>query len=403
MSHPLIDRAVRASRVLREWGGYSVLLLALVLGLGTSGDWALRGLVTAYDDALVRTPIDNLADETPPMRANQSARAVAREDEARSTAEGFDHARPSPRLFGRIDEIEAERVKASVSERVVAEGSTNWYSGTGHTYTTICVRLCDGAHFPVSYSTTRGRFANDERICKARCAAPARLFVYPNPGGSAETAVDRSGHSYVALPTAFQYKRETTPACSCRPAAWEEASRARHRHYAAAEVGGRSVAEQAASTAAATEQSSASGQRAALQIVNRPHSSGEAWTGTQTASLSADTRVPDVTPLAVATEVATPKPVELVAAAPLAAAPVVAKPVKVATLPSAKKRKTAPGNKRARPSELEAGLFSIGATVGPPGRLELGNFEVRLWGRGPNSVLAPRGSTAGDIFARNFY
>lgn len=383
------------------------MVLALVLGLSMSSDWALRGLVNAYDDALVRTPIDSVADEAPRMRVAQPARAVAKEDEARSTAEGFDHARPSPRLFGRIDEIEAERVKASVSDRVVAEGSANWYSGSGHTYTTLCVRLCDGAYFPVSYSTTRGRFANDERICKSRCAAPARLFVYPNPGGSAETAVDRSGHSYVALPTAFQYKRETTPACSCRPAAWEEASRARHRRYAAAEVGGRSVAEQAATTVAVTEQLSASGQQSTvLQSANRTNNSDEAWSGTQTASLSADTRVPDVTPLAVATEVAAPKPVELVTTSPPAATPVIAKPVKVATVPVSKKRKAATGHKRDRsmPRELEAVEVSIGGAAVPlRGGLHLDKADVRLWGRGPNSVLAPRGNTAGEIFARNFY
>jgi hypothetical protein len=41
----------------------------------------------------------------------------------------------------------------------------------------MCVRLCDGFYFPVSFSTLGSRFPEDEAKCKDQCAAPAELFV----------------------------------------------------------------------------------------------------------------------------------------------------------------------------------------------------------------------------------
>ena len=51
------------------------------------------------------------------------------------------------------------------------------------TFRTVCVRTCDGAYFPVSFATVQGRFADDEKTCKALCpATEASLFAYRNPG-----------------------------------------------------------------------------------------------------------------------------------------------------------------------------------------------------------------------------
>jgi hypothetical protein len=52
----------------------------------------------------------------------------------------------------------------------------------GGTYRTLCVRLCDGFYFPISYSTRRGRFAGDAKQCEQSCPAGSRLFVHRNPG-----------------------------------------------------------------------------------------------------------------------------------------------------------------------------------------------------------------------------
>ncbi len=57
------------------------------------------------------------------------------------------------------------------------------------TYRTLCVRLCDGYYFPVSFSTLPSHFPQDAEICSSKCAAPAELYYYPNPGGSVDQSV----------------------------------------------------------------------------------------------------------------------------------------------------------------------------------------------------------------------
>lgn len=94
------------------------------------------------------------------------------------------------------------------------------------TYRTVCVRSCDGAYFPISFATVPGRFADDERACKAQCpAADATLFTYRNPGEDMNQAVSVNGQPYSALPNAFKYRTEFNPSCSCKAAGqtWADA------------------------------------------------------------------------------------------------------------------------------------------------------------------------------------
>jgi Protein of unknown function (DUF2865) len=85
------------------------------------------------------------------------------------------------------------------------------------TYRTVCVRTCDGAYFPISFATVPGRFADDERACKAQCpATEATLFMYRNPGEDMNQAVSLNGQNYTALPNAFHYRTEFNPTCSCK-------------------------------------------------------------------------------------------------------------------------------------------------------------------------------------------
>lgn len=100
------------------------------------------------------------------------------------------------------------------------------------TYRTVCVRLCDGYFFPISFSATPDRFAADEASCNARCSSGARLYVYPNPGGEPEDMRDVRGQPYTALKTAFLFRTTYVEACTCKPHPWEEASLKRHRAYA---------------------------------------------------------------------------------------------------------------------------------------------------------------------------
>ncbi len=100
------------------------------------------------------------------------------------------------------------------------------------TYRTVCVRLCDGYFFPISFATTPDRFAADEALCRSRCASSAKLYVYPNPGGEPEQMTDTRGQPYTALKTAFLFRTNYDAGCTCKPHPWDEASQDRHRAYA---------------------------------------------------------------------------------------------------------------------------------------------------------------------------
>jgi hypothetical protein len=87
----------------------------------------------------------------------------------------------------------------------------------GGGYRTLCVRTCDGYYFPISFSTSAGHFAEDEQACHAQCpATETALYSHRNPGEDVAQAVSTAGRLYKDLPNAFRYRREMTPACSCR-------------------------------------------------------------------------------------------------------------------------------------------------------------------------------------------
>jgi len=90
------------------------------------------------------------------------------------------------------------------------------------TYRTVCVRLCDGYFFPVSFSTLPNHFQRDEEVCHSKCAAPAALYYHQNPGAGMEQAVDaRSNAPYTQLKSAFRYRKEYVNGCSCKMAEYQ--------------------------------------------------------------------------------------------------------------------------------------------------------------------------------------
>jgi len=105
---------------------------------------------------------------------------------------------------------------------------TRRYNGT---YRTVCVRLCDGYYFPVSFSTTRDRLDDDERACSSRCNAPTKLYFYSAEDGSPETMVDRQGRKYADLNTAFVYRTTYDKSCQCRAQPWSDEAKQRHAMY----------------------------------------------------------------------------------------------------------------------------------------------------------------------------
>lgn len=104
------------------------------------------------------------------------------------------------------------------------------------TYRTVCVRLCDGYNWPISFATTSENFERDSKICESSCATAARLYVHQNPGQDPEEMADLKGKPYSSLSVAYRYRKEFVPSCRCKPDPWDEASLARHRSYAELEA-----------------------------------------------------------------------------------------------------------------------------------------------------------------------
>jgi hypothetical protein len=102
-------------------------------------------------------------------------------------------------------------------------GPTNQFGNLPFaTYRTLCVRLCDGYYFPVSFSTLPNHFQRDAQVCQTQCAAPAELFYHQNPGGAVEQAVSVSSQQpYSSLKSAFRYRKEFVQGCSCKQAEYK--------------------------------------------------------------------------------------------------------------------------------------------------------------------------------------
>lgn len=87
------------------------------------------------------------------------------------------------------------------------------------TYRTLCVRLCDGYYFPVSFSTLPNHFQRDSEVCQSKCAAPAALYYHQNPGAGVEQMVSASTNQpYTQLKEAFLYRKKYVDGCSCKQA-----------------------------------------------------------------------------------------------------------------------------------------------------------------------------------------
>ena len=103
-------------------------------------------------------------------------------------------------------------------------------------YRTLCVRMCDGYYFPISYATDSGGLAHDAQACAAACGSEARLFYHPNPGGTVDKMIDLTGRTYASYPVAFRYRKKLVDGCHCRPQPWAPSELARHRSYTAGQT-----------------------------------------------------------------------------------------------------------------------------------------------------------------------
>jgi len=108
-------------------------------------------------------------------------------------------------------------------------------------YRSVCVRLCDGFFYPISFATYSSRLAQEQDQCQSSCAAPAELYVYRNPGQEIEQAISLNGSAYMDLPVALKYRKSYVTGCSCKQAEYNpteiEAANKRAEAEAAAQPG----------------------------------------------------------------------------------------------------------------------------------------------------------------------
>lgn len=97
---------------------------------------------------------------------------------------------------------------------------------------TVCVRLCDGYFWPISFATSGENFERDQAVCENSCSSPAKLYVYENPGQESEQMVSLKGQPYTKLSTAFQFRTKLDQSCKCNAHPWEQEAVDRHRKYA---------------------------------------------------------------------------------------------------------------------------------------------------------------------------
>jgi hypothetical protein len=77
----------------------------------------------------------------------------------------------------------------------------------------VCVRLCDGAYFPVS---SGAREASDEAICRGLCPdADTAVYLEPRRSDDIADAVSKTGRPYSELPTALRYRTAFDKTCLC--------------------------------------------------------------------------------------------------------------------------------------------------------------------------------------------
>lgn len=453
-------------RIWASAGSSSLLSFAAYLALVGVGGFGLGSLALSsarvamtVADAIALEAEDAGEDALPdmPRASNALPDKWDLSQPSNASAATFPHARTAPKIVDVLSADQMAELKQSVSEHIAKDDATPWHDGEHVTYKTMCVRLCDGAYFPISFSTTQDRFAADAARCESQCSSPARLFVFRNPGGSPETMKDLSGRSYVVLPTAYQFRRGSVDGCTCRTEPWEMASRERHRLYAVeADIAAGKPVDQAeleklrVKFAAATS----TGERQPAPITNSSvaNTAPDPASGPRTRSAPIDTGKNangiDVAALSRFAEVAMPASEETAGSAAAAigsmqqtqlaqqqAAASETPPLPVralATFDGEPKPSIKAGRSMSKKLALRKGRHKVAsagwrrrasgvaiasengaperfardrAAFMMPGRDFYPNAPVEkvVWGVGRNAHNAPRGGTAKDTFARNFY
>ena len=107
-----------------------------------------------------------------------------------------------------------------IRDTLGVEGDEDLIADPNRPYRTICVRMCDGYYYPISFSSTPDQFGRDAAQCARTCpGAEVDLFFHSVPDEESEEMVSVADQTpYRSLPNAFAYRRKASFAgsqCSC--------------------------------------------------------------------------------------------------------------------------------------------------------------------------------------------
>ncbi len=109
---------------------------------------------------------------------------------------------------------EAAEAKKKAAKKKTADTTASASSAGSRA---VCVRLCDGYHFPVANAASNGGVAAQESLCNATCpGAPTRVYMIPAGTDDIGRAYSvRGGRPYSALPVALRHTNQRDLTCSC--------------------------------------------------------------------------------------------------------------------------------------------------------------------------------------------
>jgi hypothetical protein len=86
------------------------------------------------------------------------------------------------------------------------------------TYRTLCVRKTDGYYFPISFSTSKDRFEDDQQTCQKMCpSSEVDLYHHKMPSEDSEEMVHyQTKKPYAKEPFAFAYRKSFDVNQKCR-------------------------------------------------------------------------------------------------------------------------------------------------------------------------------------------
>jgi hypothetical protein len=83
-------------------------------------------------------------------------------------------------------------------------------------YRAVCVRLCDGAFFPMTSAARPGAGLGDQDMCQMQCPG-TEVALFRMRDDRIENAVSSTGRSYSSLPNALRFRQRFDATCTCRP------------------------------------------------------------------------------------------------------------------------------------------------------------------------------------------